>query len=273
MTWAPRPDRRAVFTPRRRRDRAPSASPSDGSYAAMGWTLVTQSLRLRGVSQSLGHPERRRTRRGLRARHDLFAGALLSSTSTPVLTLRSPDNLTLLESIYLPENMAGKAVIKNDSSVVYAISDSGVMVLPVGSLNKVPRLQASVPSLLFLGNYCNRNAVQETLTITDPGGNHTPFSISSATPGLTVSPSSGTTPATITVSVDPNAFVSQTGTVQATLTITSQTGVDTPITVSVLINSMQPDQRGTIVNVHLRELWSTSWPIPCASNIMSCGRT
>jgi uncharacterized protein (TIGR03437 family) len=133
--------------------------------------------------------------------------------------------------------------------VVYAISDSGVMVLPVGSLNQVPRLQVTVQSLLFLGNFCNRNAAQQTLTITDPGGNHTPFSISSPTPGVTVSPSSGTTPATVTVSVDPNAFATQAGTVQATLTVTSQTGVDTPITVSVLINSMQPDQRGTIVSV------------------------
>jgi uncharacterized protein (TIGR03437 family) len=221
----------------------------DGSYAAMGWTLVDVNLfdyaefpNPSGILNVGGH--------AVDSVHGIiYSQVPSSSTSTPVLTLRSPDNLTLLESVYLPENMAGKAVIKNDGSVVYAISDSGVMVLPVGSLNKVPRLQASVPSLLFLGNYCNRNAVQETLTITDPGGNHTPFSISSATPGLTVSPSSGTTPATITVSVDPNAFVSQTGTVQATLTITSQTGVDTPITVSVLINSMQPDQRGTIMNV------------------------
>ncbi len=221
----------------------------DGTYAAMGWTLADVNLfdyaefpNPSGILNVGGH--------AVDSAHNVIYSQVPSSaSSTPVMTLRTPDNLTLLESIQLPENMAGKAVITNNGSVVYAISDSGVMVLPVGSLNKAPRLQVSAASLLFLGNFCDRNAAQQTLQISDPGGNHTPFSISSPTPGVTVSPTSGTTPATVTVSVDPNAFVSQSGTVQATLTITSPTGVDTPITVSVLINSMQPDQRGTIVPV------------------------
>jgi uncharacterized protein (TIGR03437 family) len=221
----------------------------DGSYAAVGWILTDANVfdyaefpSATGVFNKGGH--------AVDSAHNvIYSQVPTSTTSTPVLTLRDPDNLTLRESIQLPENMAGKAVITNDGSVVYAISDSGVMMLPVGSLNKAPRLQTSTQALLYLGNFCDRNAGQQTLTITDPGGNHTPFTISSTTPGVTVSPSSGTTPATVTVSVDPNAFLSQSGTVQTTLTITSPTGVDTPIIVSVLINSRQPDQRGTIVNV------------------------
>jgi len=221
----------------------------DGSYAAVGWILTDANTfdyaefpNATGALNAGGH--------AVDSAHNvIYSQVPTSLTSTPVMTIRTPDNLTLLESIRLPENMAGKAVITNDGSVVYAISDSGVMVLPVGSLNKAPRLQVSVQSLLFLGNFCDRNAGQQTLTITDPGGNHTPFSISSSTAGVTVSPSSGTTPATVTVSVDPNAFLSESGTAQAVLTITSQTSVDTPINVSVLINSRQPDQRGTILNI------------------------
>jgi uncharacterized protein (TIGR03437 family) len=221
----------------------------DGSYAAVGWILTDANVfdyaefpGPTGVLNKGGH--------AVDSVHGvIYSQVPTSATSTPVLTLRDPDNLTLRESIRLPENMAGKAVITKDGSVVYAVSDSGVMVLPVGSLNKSPRLQVSVQSLLFLGNFCDRNAGQQTLTITDPGGNHTPFSISSSVPGVTVSPSSGTTPATVTVSVDPNAFVNESGTVQAVLTITSQSSVDVPMNVSVLINSRQPDQRGSIVNI------------------------
>ena len=55
------------------------------------------------------------------------------------------DNLTVLDTIFLPENLAGNAVIKSDSSVVYALSQSGVMVLPVGSLNQYPRIQHQRP--------------------------------------------------------------------------------------------------------------------------------
>ena len=46
------------------------------------------------------------------------------------------DNLTLRSSIQLPENMAGKTAVSSDGSVIYAASDSGVMVLPVGLMGR-----------------------------------------------------------------------------------------------------------------------------------------
>ena len=51
------------------------------------------------------------------------------------------------------------------------------------------------------------------------------------------------------VLVDPNAFRNQNGTAIATLTIQSAKAVNVPPTVRVLINSKQPDQRGTVVDV------------------------
>jgi hypothetical protein len=94
---------------------------------------------------------------------------------------------------------------------MYSISDSGVLVLPVGNLSASPRLSASVEDLLFLGNFCNRNQITQTFTLTDPGGNHTPFSLSTSTAGITISPSSGVTPATITVSADPTPLRAKRG--------------------------------------------------------------
>ncbi|HVO97166.1 MAG TPA: hypothetical protein VMT15_03825 [Bryobacteraceae bacterium] len=178
------------------------------------------------------------------------------AANTPILSIVDSDNLSLEDQIQLPENLAGRSLLSADNSTMYSISDSGVMVLPVGSFASYPRLHASVEDLLFLGNFCSRSSLTRTFTITDPGGGHTPFSISASGPGITVSPSSGVTPAVITVSVDPNAFAASKGTVAAFLTITSSVAINASpaspnpsLTVRVLVNSQDPSQRGAIVDV------------------------
>jgi uncharacterized protein (TIGR03437 family) len=167
----------------------------------------------------------------------------------PVFEIRDSDNLTLREQLQLPENLAGKSVLTKDNNTMYSLSDSGVIVLPVGSLNAIPRVSASVEDLVFRGNLCDRTVSRQTFTISDPGGANVPFSVASGTPGITVSPASGITPATITVSVDPNFFATQKGTSVASIAISSGTAVNLPPSIRVLINSMDPVQRGTFVNV------------------------
>ena len=167
----------------------------------------------------------------------------------PIMQIVDADNLTLEDLMQLPENLTGKSLLSADNNTMYAISDSGVTILPVGSLSSVPRLSSSVEDLLFLGNFCNRNSMTQTFTISDPGGNHTPFTITPSVQGITVSPSSGIAPAVITVTVDPNAFSASKGTVAASLAITSSVAVNLPPNVRILINSQDPSQRGTIVDV------------------------
>ena len=171
------------------------------------------------------------------------------ATNAPILTVVDSDNLTLEDQIQLPENLTGKSILSADNSTMYSISDSGVMILPVGNLKSYPRLSASTEDVVFRGNFCNRNITTQTFTITDPGGGHTPFSISSTTAGISISPSSGVTPATVSVAVDPNAFSSQKGTVAAYLTISSNAAIDLPPAIRVLINSQDPSQRGSFIDV------------------------
>src|SRR5690349_19731143 len=80
-------------------------------------------------------------------------------------------------------------------------------------------------------------------------GGGTDFTISAAQPGLAISPGSGTTPATITVTVDPTAFQSTYGTIPVTLTINSTNAVNLPQKVRLLISNPDQDQRGSIVNI------------------------
>jgi uncharacterized protein (TIGR03437 family) len=167
----------------------------------------------------------------------------------PLMQILDSDNLTVHDSLQLAENFTGKSILSSDFNTMYGVSDSGVMVLPVGSLNQSPRLAASATDLLFQGNFCNVSVATQTLTITDPGGNHTPFTVASSTAGLTVSPGSGVTPAVVTVTVDPTVFTANSGTTVAVLSLTSAAAVDVPNPVRVLINTAQPDQRGSMIDV------------------------
>ena len=67
----------------------------------------------------------------------------------PVLHILDSDNLTVRERIRLAENLAGRSVPSSDSNTMYALSDSGVTVLPVGSLGEAHRVVASGEDMLF----------------------------------------------------------------------------------------------------------------------------
>jgi len=167
----------------------------------------------------------------------------------PVMMVTDATNLTILDQLRLPENLAGKSLLNRARDTMYSVSDSGLMILPVGALNLSHRLTASREDVLFLGNYCTRQSTTQDVVISDPGGGATDFNISASIPGISVSPSSGTTPATVHVTVNSQSFASQTGTLTAALQLTSRSAVNVPPVIRVLINNRSPEQRGTIVDV------------------------
>lgn len=191
------------------------------------------------------------------ARGVIYAQVPSSSAATqggnapaePELLIADLDNLTIRERLRLPENLAGKSVLSADGNTVYSVSDSGVLVLPVGELARAPRVQAAQEDVVVRGNFCDRRIAVQELTILDPGGNNTDFTITSSNSSVVVTPSSGMTPATVKVRVDPAAFQNQKGTVAVTLTLASKAAVNIPRPVRVLINFHDPDQRGTTINV------------------------
>jgi uncharacterized protein (TIGR03437 family) len=167
----------------------------------------------------------------------------------PILQVAASDNLAIQSRIQLPENLAGKSLLTAKGDMLYAISDSGVTVIPVGYLNQINRVQASQPDLVFRGNFCDRSLVTQQITILDPGGNNTDFSLSPSIQGITVSPSMGVTPATVQVTVDPSTFQNQQGTVMGLINIQSSSAVNVPDPIRVLINNREPEQRGTFLDV------------------------
>jgi uncharacterized protein (TIGR03437 family) len=171
------------------------------------------------------------------------------TTATPVLTISDADNLAVRERLSLPENLAGRAVLNAAADTLYAVSESGVMVLSVGSLASVPRVAADREDLLFQGNFCQRGPIRQSLRITDPGGGQTTFSLHTDLEGVTLSPSSGRTPATVDVLIDPVKFLDRRGTVVSSITITSAEAVNLPPSVRLLVNNRRPDERGSFTAV------------------------
>jgi uncharacterized protein (TIGR03437 family) len=239
----------------------------DGSYAMVGWTLFNQAFQMQArypnvvtstnvtghaidstngiiygqipdASQPTGPPY---TTTGTTA-------GTASSTGLPTLLIMANDNLTVTGKIRIPEDIVGRIVLNSAATTLYAISDSGVTVLPVGSLNQAHRLAADHEDLLVATTFCNRSVVSQNMTISDPGGNRTDFTISTTQAGVTISPASGLTPATVTVTVDPAQFQSQ-GTTAVTLNISSATAVNVPPSVRLLVSNPDEYQRGTVIDV------------------------
>jgi uncharacterized protein (TIGR03437 family) len=171
-----------------------------------------------------------------------------TASSPPILHIVDTDNLTVRERIQLPENLAGRAVFSSDMNTLYAISDSGVTVFPIGSFSTAHRVATQEEQLLFQAGSCTNGVITQTLDVIDLGGGKTDFTISvpAGTRGVSFSQVSGTTPAKITVTVDPTAFASVSGTTSIPVTIQSNGSIGIPHTPRLLINTKDPDQRGVI---------------------------
>jgi uncharacterized protein (TIGR03437 family) len=232
---------------------------ADGSYAMIGWSMLSAAgyvpARYPNIVASTnitGHviDSKNGIVYGQFPDASQPTGAVTaSSTVRPAILIMDSDNLTVRDRITIPENMVGRAILNSAASTIYAISDSGVMVLPVGKLNQYHRLAAAQEDVLIQTNFCNTSSVVQTLTITDPGGGTTDFQLTASQGGVTISPASGVTPATVQIRVDPTVLASTGGTASITLTLSSSTAVNQPRPVRLLVNNPDVNQRGTIVDV------------------------
>ncbi len=71
------------------------------------------------------------------------------------LLLNDSDNLSILDGIQLPENLAGKMVMSSDGSNLYALSESGFTIIPLDQVTRNPLLQPSTGVVLLASDQCN----------------------------------------------------------------------------------------------------------------------
>ncbi|MGA7238292.1 MAG: hypothetical protein WBY44_21580, partial [Bryobacteraceae bacterium] len=203
---------------------------ADGSSAMIGYTLVDANGNLKGRYPNV-IASNTITGSAIDSKNGIIYGQFpdanqptgpANSSSTPAgstpsvklpaLLLMDPDHLAIRDRLIMPEDIVGRALLNAAGTMLYAISESGVMALPVGSLNNYNRVAASVEDVLVSTDFCNRSAVTQSFTVADPGGNHTDFAVSTSQTGISISQSSGVTPATVDVTVSPAAFAGSGGT-------------------------------------------------------------
>jgi len=176
-------------------------------------------------------------------------GGSTTISEPPLLQVLDIENLTVLERLQLPENLTGRSLMSSDGRAIYSISESGVTIFPIGSLDTHPRLAFSAEDIVFQSSFCERQAATRQIVLSDIGGSRVPFTVATSMTGVTVSPSSGTTPATITLRLDPATFQNLKGTIVGALTVRAPEAVNIPLPVRILVNNKEPDQRGLSVNV------------------------
>lgn len=226
----------------------------DGSSYISGWVLrnaagtnVAQFGDVNGALDVGGHA------------FDIVRGVIYTQIPTatggplsgqpPTMWVVDSDSLAIKERLNLAENLAGKAVFDRAYSTAYAISASGITVLPVSQLDQAPKVVATQEDVIFRGNFCDRRVSSQEIGIISPGGAPVDFTLSTTAPGIRISPSSGVTPATVRISVDPTAYQNLKGTQTALIDVKSSAAINIAPQIRVLVNNREPDQRGTVVNV------------------------
>lgn len=170
----------------------------------------------------------------------------------PTLHIMDGDNLTVRDRLQLRENLAGKSLLSSDDQFMYSISDSGITMFPVGSLSKTHRVLGGQEDIVFSSSGCDNKPITNGLNIVDPGGNATDFTLTTVpanAPGVTLSSTSGHTPARVLITVDPTQFQVQKGTTVVEVQISSQSAVNLPPPVRLLINTRDPDQKGKLLDI------------------------
>jgi uncharacterized protein (TIGR03437 family) len=91
-------------------------------------------------------------------------------TNASQLMMNDPNNLLIRMGFQLPENLAGKMVISSDGSNAYALSDSGFIILPLGTIFQSPLAVPSSDVLWLAGDPCSVAAQGTgTITLNNPG--------------------------------------------------------------------------------------------------------
>jgi len=166
--------------------------------------------------------------------------------AAPFLYVLDSDNLTIRDRILIPERLIGKMISNSSGSHLFALSEGGLTILPIGELNSAPLLAGSTDTLSFRFNVCNRLLSNLTFDVTNRGDGSLNFTVSTDMPGLRLSASSGSTPARITATFDPAALANIRGTTVGQIRITSEEAVNQADPIRVLANLQDTDQRGTI---------------------------
>jgi len=193
-----------------------------------------------------------------------------ATASVGQLMLTDPDNLLIRMGLQMPENLAGKMVISADGNTIYALSDSGFTVLPVGSISQGPLAMPASTVVLLTKDQCGVFAQSSSaaVAINNPGRGRVTataqlLTTNQATPtsAPTARPSASGNGAQVTFTFNP-AAARTLGTLAppADFQIQSPEAINIPNRVRVYQNNRDSDARGMVVPIPVGGLSGEAFP-------------
>jgi YVTN family beta-propeller protein len=176
-----------------------------------------------------------------------------------ILLVGNPNNLGVRLGIKMPESVLGRMVITADGSQIFAISESGILTLPVGNLFDYPILDPESTQVFLANDPCNKGIARATVRISNLGKGKLTYSVPSLTAALVAQVTSGVAPSSVTFTLDPgrvnvnrrpgtNVYNGNNGGA-VTVNLSSLEAINIPNTIRVYMNNRLADQRGLIFPV------------------------
>lgn len=81
------------------------------------------------------------------------------------LLLNDPDNLLIRTGLQMPENLSGKMVMSSDGSNVYALSESGFVMIPISTVSLSPLANPDSRVVLLANDQCGVNSAMRTASV------------------------------------------------------------------------------------------------------------
>ncbi|MGH9718786.1 MAG: YncE family protein, partial [Bryobacteraceae bacterium] len=181
--------------------------------------------------------------------------------NSSTLLISDARNLRINLGIKMPESVVDKILIDSNGEKAWALSESGLIYLPLSTLYDYPILQPETTTVFLAQDECNRGVPSAALKINNLGKRRLTFSVPTNFPtaALVAQVSSGLAPATVTFTMEPGraGVIRQAGTNLSTgaatmtgnainIVLASNEAINLPNTIRVYMNYRNPDQRGII---------------------------
>ena len=185
-----------------------------------------------------------------------FAGstALAGVSATRgVLQVLNGWNLTPQLGLRLPESPTSVIIRSRDGQNLFALSASGLLVIPVGQLERSPILDVDSTGVVLTADVCSRSVVTAAVQVRNAGTGRMTFSAvasGASNAALTIRQTSSVAPATLQITFDSRrANLNALGTGQYSIVLSSPEAVNVEPAIVVSLNFRDVDQRGSIVPI------------------------
>jgi uncharacterized protein (TIGR03437 family) len=165
-----------------------------------------------------------------------------------VLQVMRASSLTPIMGLRVAETINPKIVASPDGRFLFAISTSGLTVIPIGTLGNQPILQVDSSNVVLSVDICNRGVATADIRISNSGAGRMTYSaaLNNANAPVILNIRSGVAPSTLQVSFNPRAVLTR-GTQQFSVILVSPEAVNIEPAILINLNFRDVDQRGSIV--------------------------